>query len=142
MRDAIKIKDGYGTPSDLCPPPTATASASSSRQDLGGSGRDVVVGLDGDLEKIKSLLLQDSSNRELTSIVGMGGIGKTTLARQVFNDSDVVAHFDIRAWVTVSQEYSLRHVILSLLDSAKVLKEEEKHQDSISTNISLAGDIS
>ncbi|KAL0284410.1 UNVERIFIED_CONTAM: putative late blight resistance proteinR1B-12 [Sesamum angustifolium] len=54
----------------------------------------------------------------------MGGIGKTTLARQVFDDSYIVYHFDTRAWVTVSQEYSLRQVLIGLLNSANILTEK------------------
>ncbi|KAH6768233.1 hypothetical protein C2S51_013569 [Perilla frutescens var. frutescens] len=45
-RDVIKIKDACGNPIDL-------PAAASSRQDLGGSGRNVVVGLDSDMEQIR-----------------------------------------------------------------------------------------
>ncbi|XP_057782210.1 putative late blight resistance protein homolog R1A-10 [Salvia miltiorrhiza] len=124
VRDVIEIKDAYGKTSDLLAPPAAAAS--SSGQNLGGARKDVVVGLDGDLLKMKERLLRDSSKRELAFIHGMGGIGKTTLARQVFKDPDIYTHFDVCAWVTVSQEYSLRHVLLCLLHSARILTEEDK----------------
>ncbi|XP_057808830.1 putative late blight resistance protein homolog R1A-10 [Salvia miltiorrhiza] len=122
VTDLMKIKEAYGNTSDLPPP------AASSREDLGDTGKDVLVGLDSAVDKIRERLLEASSERQLLSIVGMGGIGKTTLAIQVFKDGAILAHFDVRAWVTVSQEYSLRHFILCLLDSAQMLT-QEKRQD-------------
>ncbi|KAL0421808.1 UNVERIFIED_CONTAM: putative late blight resistance proteinR1A-4 [Sesamum latifolium] len=84
------------------------ATSSSSRLHLGVQGKNLVVGFDGDLVEIKTRMIGTSSNLEVVSIVGMGGIGKTTLARQVYDDRYIDSHFDIRAWVVVSQEYSLR----------------------------------
>ncbi|XP_009773969.2 putative late blight resistance protein homolog R1A-10 [Nicotiana sylvestris] len=45
----------------------------------------------------------------------MGGIGKTALARASYNDPCLVNPFDIRAWITVSQEYQVRKMLLGIL---------------------------
>ncbi|KAL2492395.1 Disease resistance protein (CC-NBS-LRR class) family [Abeliophyllum distichum] len=55
--------------------------------------------------EIKKLLTNPHSELVVVSIVGMGGIGKTTLAKLTYNDSLIANHFDVRAWVVVSREY-------------------------------------
>ncbi|KAL7109961.1 hypothetical protein ACP275_06G207300 [Erythranthe tilingii] len=47
----------------------------------------------------------------------MGGIGKTTLARNAYQDPLIIEHFHIRAWVTVSQDYSAQRILSTLLGS-------------------------
>ncbi|KAH0719855.1 hypothetical protein KY290_004777 [Solanum tuberosum] len=59
-----------------------------------------VLGLDNDLMTIKSRLIGPPSKLDVVSIVGMGGIGKTTLARKVYDDIYMERHFYIRAWIT------------------------------------------
>ncbi|KAL0335566.1 UNVERIFIED_CONTAM: putative late blight resistance proteinR1A-10 [Sesamum radiatum] len=63
----------------------------------------------------KHRLMRRQPNLDVFVIVGMGGIGKTTLARNLYDDPSVISQFDIRAWVTISQDYSLREILLSLL---------------------------
>ncbi|KAL2515612.1 Disease resistance protein RPP13 [Forsythia ovata] len=94
-------------------------SPDSLKQPASSSGKSSMVGLDDDIKKIKDRLTGGSSNLETLSVVGMGGIGKTTLTRKVFDDGFSVYHFHIRAWVTVSQEYNERELLLELLDSMK-----------------------
>ncbi|KAL8551022.1 hypothetical protein ACS0TY_000194 [Phlomoides rotata] len=48
-------------------------------------------------------------------IVGMGGIGKTTLVRNIYRKPLIVEHFDILVWVTISQQYSVSQILLEVL---------------------------
>ncbi|XP_027172670.1 putative late blight resistance protein homolog R1A-3 [Coffea eugenioides] len=49
------------------------------------------------------------------AVVGMPGIGKTTLAQNVYNDPSIRCFFHIRAWCTVSQLYQHKDVLLQIL---------------------------
>ncbi|KAL0464116.1 UNVERIFIED_CONTAM: Disease resistance protein RGA2 [Sesamum latifolium] len=92
-------------------------SCTSALPSSGGAPNDgkKMVGFDEQLLELKARLCGESSKLQITSIVGMGGIGKTTLATNLFNDSLVAYHFHIRVWTTVSQDYRLRRVLLALV---------------------------
>ncbi|XP_039120179.1 putative disease resistance RPP13-like protein 2, partial [Dioscorea cayenensis subsp. rotundata] len=49
------------------------------------------------------------------SIVGLGGIGKTTLAKKLYHNNAVSNHFHKRIWVTVSQKNSLKGLLKKML---------------------------
>ncbi|KAL7153272.1 hypothetical protein ABFS83_04G156000 [Erythranthe nasuta] len=58
----------------------------------------------------------------------MGGIGKTTLAQNAYEHSLIVHHFDIRTWVTVSQKYNVKQLLLQLLSmiSSEIDSEDDE----------------
>ncbi|XP_047949643.1 disease resistance protein RPP8-like [Salvia hispanica] len=98
-------------------------------QSVGGEG--VVVGLEKDLQKlIGKVILKDDSGLVTSCVKGMTGVGKTTLARQVYNHVAVVEKFKHRAWVTISNNMSLHEVLVELiqqlvgLDGDSLLREE------------------
>ncbi|XP_057772094.1 putative late blight resistance protein homolog R1B-16 [Salvia miltiorrhiza] len=77
--------------------------------------KNTVVGLDQDLMELMDRLRGQESKLEIIPILGMGGIGKTTLARTLYDDQSIASHFDICAWTTISQEYKVRAILLGLL---------------------------
>ena len=83
-----------------------------------------IYGRDGYKEDIIKYLLADnySDNQvSVTSIVGLGGMGKTTLAQLVYNDPKIQERFELKAWVYVSEYFNvigLTKTILWKFDSA------------------------
>ncbi|XP_031267554.1 putative disease resistance RPP13-like protein 1 [Pistacia vera] len=79
-----------------------------------------VYGRDNDRNMIiESLLTDDSGSCKVcvVPVVGMGGVGKTTLAQLVYNDSRVEQHFDLRIWVCMSDRFNVTRVITTILSS-------------------------
>ncbi|KAJ9158730.1 hypothetical protein P3X46_024290 [Hevea brasiliensis] len=67
----------------------------------------------------ESLLRPDNqSNVCLVAIIGFGGLVKTTLAQLVFNDEEVVSHFDLKIWVCVSEESMVEMLVKIILRNA------------------------
>ncbi|XP_060669350.1 putative disease resistance RPP13-like protein 1 [Ziziphus jujuba] len=78
---------------------------------------DEVYGRDGDKEAIIKLLIDDGRSTKVSviPIVGMGGVGKTTLAQLVYNHDQVKEHFGFKAWICVSEEFDIYKVTKTIL---------------------------
>ncbi|XP_024039376.1 putative disease resistance protein RGA3 [Citrus clementina] len=71
-------------------------------------------------EIVELLLRDDSTSHDLFSvfpIIGMGGLGKTTLAQLVYNDARLQDHFDLKAWTCVSEDFDITRITKSILNS-------------------------
>jgi disease resistance protein RPM1 len=74
-----------------------------------------LVGIDEPTQQLVGWLVKGSSRREVVSVAAMGGMGKTTLAKQVYDDPEVKKHFKIRAWVTVSQSFKIEELLKDMI---------------------------
>nr|XP_048326908.1 putative disease resistance protein At1g50180 isoform X3 [Ziziphus jujuba var. spinosa] len=76
---------------------------------------DDVINLEVGMMDLKAQLMKQEDRLCIVSIVGMGGLGKTTLAKKVYNLVDVKHHFDSCAWVFISQTFVPRDVLIEIL---------------------------
>ncbi|CAF2089614.1 unnamed protein product [Brassica napus] len=88
------------------------------RQTFPKSSEKGLVGVEESVEELVGHLVKND-NIQVVSISGMGGIGKTTLARQVFHHDIVRRHFDGFAWVCVSKEFRRKDIWQKILQDLK-----------------------
>ena len=79
-----------------------------------------ILGRDEVRKDLVSILLGEGSQKEerspyVISLVGMGGIGKTTLAQLAYNE--VKTHFDMKVWVCVSNSFNKYKIAMEILES-------------------------
>nr|DAD29661.1 TPA_asm: hypothetical protein HUJ06_031129 [Nelumbo nucifera] len=82
-----------------------------------------VYGRDEDKEKIVKMLISSGDEANdfsiiVIPIVGMGGLGKTTIAQLVYNDDRVKGYFNLRMWICVSDDFDVKKLVRSIIESA------------------------
>ncbi|PHU02047.1 hypothetical protein BC332_27298 [Capsicum chinense] len=106
------------------------------------SDEDDVVGFEEEANTVIDRLINGSKSLESVPIVGMPGLGKSTLARKVYKDSRINFEFFSCIWVNVSRSYNKTEVLLSILKNfTKPLdnKSDEKITEEICSFLEKGG---
>ncbi|XP_042487834.1 putative disease resistance protein RGA3 isoform X2 [Macadamia integrifolia] len=87
-----------------------------------------VLGREKDKENLVELLTSggNQENVMVIPIVGIGGLGKTTLAQYVYNDERVKTHFDLQMWVCVSFNFNVANIAKKILENQSESELKEK----------------
>ncbi|XP_059631072.1 disease resistance protein RGA2-like [Cornus florida] len=98
-----------------------------------------VIGRDSDKMEIIQLLLESNiqdQNVSVVSLVGIGGLGKTTLAQLVYNDERVTKHFELKMWVCVSDIFDVKLITEKIIESATGKTPENLLMDKLQEKLS------
>ncbi|KAL6139771.1 hypothetical protein ACLB2K_058073 [Fragaria x ananassa] len=96
--------------------------------------KEKVVGREDAVTKIVTTLISSDNqqkNLSVMAIVGMGGLGKTTLAKLVYNEPAIGTHFDKRIWLCVSNTFEVDAILSQMVDSLVPEKAGMKNRDAV-----------
>lgn len=80
-----------------------------------------MVGFDEETKAVIDILTGESEQLQAISIVGTGGLGKTTLAKRILHDPKIEYEFNVRSFIYVSQSYKRKEVFLRILRAITIV---------------------
>ncbi|KAK9678181.1 hypothetical protein RND81_11G194000 [Saponaria officinalis] len=97
-----------------------------------------VTGRRDDTKKIVNMLLQphrdNEANISVICMSGLPGVGKTALAKHIYDDQKIKSHFDLRMWISVSQVIDEKKIIRGIVESCTSKRSNHQNSKVIDTN--------
>ncbi|KAH1115568.1 hypothetical protein J1N35_008946 [Gossypium stocksii] len=92
-----------------------------------------VIGRDEAKQHLVNFLMDPTDGEDIPvlPIVGIGGIGKTTLAQLVFNAESVKSHFDLRIWVCVTEDFDIKQLMIKIIKSATGMNCKDMNKEEL-----------
>ncbi|XP_051135333.1 putative disease resistance protein RGA3 isoform X2 [Andrographis paniculata] len=85
--------------------------------------RDIAIKIKKINERLASIATDRLRNKKtslnIMSVIGLGGIGKTTLAQVAYNSSEVIREFDLRIWVCVLEHFDEVRIAKAILEDVE-----------------------
>ncbi|KAK4715215.1 hypothetical protein R3W88_013553 [Solanum pinnatisectum] len=76
-----------------------------------------IVGFEDETAELMHQLVWGTKHLDVVALVGMPGIGKTTMAKRLYTHNDITSRFEVCSWCTISQVYNKRKTKLELLSN-------------------------
>ncbi|CAN6715942.1 unnamed protein product [Malus baccata var. baccata] len=98
-----------------------------------------IVGREKAVSEIATTLINSSNNKEnsisVMAIVGMGGLGKTTLAKSVYHRPEIEGQFDTKIWICVSTNFDVKTILSRILEQLEQKKTGMQSKEAILKNL-------
>ncbi|MQM00748.1 hypothetical protein Taro_033489 [Colocasia esculenta] len=107
-----------------------------------------IIGRDDEKQKLEELLLEpikvteaksSESNVHVIAVVGMGGIGKTTLVKHAYNNPAVGEYFQPRMWVCVSNDFDVKRITREIMDAASSSEKAKEFSERSNWDVAQKG---
>nr|UBY07102.1 NBS-LRR disease resistance protein [Dasypyrum villosum] len=109
----------------------AARSSDARRETSGEFDRQGVVGekIEEDTRKLVEMMLTEKESNDnimVFAAVGVGGIGKTTLAQKIFNDEALNADFEKTIWLSINKDFDKVELLRTIITQAEGVHGGEK----------------
>ncbi|BFG41335.1 hypothetical protein CerSpe_276090 [Prunus speciosa] len=98
-----------------------------------------IYGRDDEKKTLVKLLLSYETSQDgyatCIPVIGIGGIGKTTLTQLAYNDEGVLKHFNTRIWIFVSEDFNVKKIMKTAIEHATKHKCKFSDIDSLQSEL-------